>query len=59
MNTDNEIALHELETIERHLNTEAQETDASDDFAVASASGFAVASASGFAVASASGFAVA
>ncbi|HYQ17364.1 MAG TPA: hypothetical protein VEQ58_16440 [Polyangiaceae bacterium] len=52
MNTNDDIELHELETIERKLSGEAaSDSEASDGFLVASASGFLVASASGFLVA--------
>jgi hypothetical protein len=56
--TDNDdIDLHELETIECNLSTEQPSgRDSSDGVASQSTSGFAMASASGFMMASASGF---
>ncbi|HEX2871848.1 MAG TPA: hypothetical protein VHP33_11340 [Polyangiaceae bacterium] len=56
-NNDDDVELHELETIECNLSAEQQaEGDATDGLASQSASGFMMASASGFMMASASGF---
>ena len=57
MNDNDDIDLHELETIECNLSTEQPaERESSDGLASQSASGFMMASASGFMMASASGF---
>jgi hypothetical protein len=51
MDNSEDIELHELETIERNLSSDvASEHDATDGYAVLSASGFMVLSASGFMV---------
>lgn len=57
MNNDDDIDLHELETIECNLSAEqSAERESTDALASQSASGFMMASASGFMMASASGF---
>jgi len=49
MNTDDDIQLHGLETIERNLSLEGPpEHETSDAFMMVSASGFMMVSASGF-----------
>ncbi len=52
MDTDDDIELHALETIEQNLSVERtrEQHEASDGFMVFSASGFMVFSASGFMV---------
>lgn len=50
MDNSEDIELHELETIERNLSDAGSERDATDGYAVLSASGFMVLSASGFMV---------
>ena len=57
MNHEDDIELHELETIECNLSAErSAEPESTDALASQSASGFMMASASGFMMASASGF---
>ncbi|RYZ06474.1 MAG: hypothetical protein EOO73_15990 [Myxococcales bacterium] len=66
MNTDDDIEVHDLETIETRLCVEPAgeqeaslaESNSASGFMVGSASGFMVGSASGFMVGSASGFMV-
>jgi hypothetical protein len=66
MHTDDDIEVHDMQTIEASLRTEAadehearaQEAASASGFMVGSASGFMVGSASGFMVGSASGFMV-
>lgn len=49
MDNDDDIELHELETIERNLSTEAMpERDATTGFEILSPSGFMILSPSGF-----------
>jgi hypothetical protein len=49
MNSDEDVQLHELESIERNLSTDEVESDgAGDCFLITSASGFLITSASGF-----------
>jgi hypothetical protein len=57
MNTNDDIELCDLESIEENLSTE-RDNGSEDSFMVSSASGFMVSSASGFMVSSASGFMV-
>jgi hypothetical protein len=63
MNANDDVVLHDLQTIEASLCTELgseqpAESGLGDGFMVGSASGFMVGSASGFMVGSASGFMV-
>jgi hypothetical protein len=47
MDSDDDVQLHELESIERNLSTDEVESDG-DGFLITSASGFLITSASGF-----------
>jgi hypothetical protein len=59
MNSNDDIELHDCETIERNLSVEGPENaEAAEGFLVMSASGFLMPSASGFLMLSASGFLV-